>query len=152
MAITFQVSGVALAQKPMAVLDRRPAIASLLGEAPTALDGRQKDRGPLYSSPVRTPRRIEQVWESEAQLVSAFDTNALVQAAHDAFYQHQPLVLSPDAVWFCLAQGFAQHISLNAEALRHRFVRHEGKKKLVVERTDFILGQPNPWPEVFAAF
>src|SRR5262249_51891225 len=33
-----------------------------------------------------------------------------------------------------------------------RFVRHEGKKKLIVERPDFFLGQPNPWPEALAAF
>ncbi|WP_441290726.1 DUF4419 domain-containing protein [Sorangium sp. KYC3313] len=32
-------------------------------------------------------------------------------------------VLSPDAVWLCLAQGFAHHVALNAEALRGRFVR-----------------------------
>lgn len=152
MAITFQVSDVELAREPMPVLERRSAIASLLGEPPSPPVDDDEDRSVRGSSNMRTPRRIEQVWESEAQLVSATDTNALAQAAHDAFYMHQPLVLSPDAVWFCLAQGFAQHVSLHAEALRHRFVRHEGKKKLVVDRPDFLLGQPNPWPEAFAAF
>ena len=52
----------------------------------------------------------------------------LAQMAHDAFYEHRPMTLSPDAVWFTIAQGFATHVNLNAEALRHRFVRHEGKK------------------------
>ena len=53
----------------------------------------------------------------------------------------RPLVLTPDAVWFCLAQGFAQHVSLNAERLRDRFVRFSGRQKLVVERADFQLGR-----------
>ena len=49
-------------------------------------------------------------------------------------------------------QGVAHHIGQNTEALRGRIVAHEGKKKLVVDRPDFFLGQPNPWPEAFAAF
>jgi len=118
----------------MASLDRAEAIPSLLGCG----EGR--------------PRRLEAVWSSNRRLVSANDMHALAQAAHDAFYRHHPLVLSPDAVWHCLAQGFAHHVAQNAEALRARFVRHEGKVKLVVERSDFVLGRPNPWPEAFSAF
>jgi hypothetical protein len=131
----------------MRVLDRARAIPSLLG----AGDGApQRRRGPG-----RTPapgRRIEAISPSDARLVSATDANALAQAAHDAFFLHYPLVLSPDAVWFCLAQGFANHVALNADELRKRFVRHEGKAKIVIVRTDFVLGQPNPWPEAFAEF
>jgi len=84
--------------------------------------------------------------------VIANDAHPLAAAAHEAFYEHRPLVLSPDVLWFCLAQGLAHHINLNAERLRHRFVRHEGKKRLLVSRPDFVLGHPNPWPEAFAAF
>lgn len=150
MAVTFSVSDVALAAKPMAVVERASAIASLLGSPPggpsDAPDARSRS-----STTKRTPRRVE-CWESHLPVVSATDANALAQAAHDAFYMHQPLVLSPDAVWLTLAQGFAQHVGLNAEALRHRFVKHTGKKKLIVERPDFFLGQDNPWPEAFAAF
>ncbi len=31
-------------------------------------------------------------------------------------------------------------------------MEHAGKKKLIVQRPDFVLGQYNPWPEVFEAF
>jgi hypothetical protein len=97
--------------------------------------------------------RVEQLSTSDSSLVAADTHNALAKAAHDAFYEHRPLVLSPDAVWFCLAQGFAQHMSLNSELLRERFgIQHEGKKRLLIERPDFSLGQANPWPEAFAAF
>jgi hypothetical protein len=96
--------------------------------------------------------RVEQMWTSDARLVLCDNTHPLVQMAHKAFYEHRPIVLSPDAIWFCLAQGFAHHVNRNVERLRNRFVKHEGKVLLVVERPDFSLGQPNPWPDVFEAF
>jgi hypothetical protein len=129
MAITFAVHDVEPLARELPALDRGVAIPSLLGD-----------------------RAIEGCWRSDARLVAANDANALAQAAHDAFYEHRELVLSPDAVWFTLAQGLATHVALHAETLRPRFVRHEGQLKLKVERTDFVLGQSNPWPEVFSAF
>lgn len=128
MSRTFSVSQVERAARRRVRLDRTQALSSLV-------------RG-----------RVEQMSTSEARLVACTDVHPLVQMAHDAFYEHRPIVLSPDAIWFCLAQGFAQHVNLHAERLRKRFVRHEGKLKLVVDRPDFALGQPNPWPEAFAAF
>jgi hypothetical protein len=86
------------------------------------------------------------------RLVSCDTQHALAKAAQDAFYLHHPLTLRPDDVWFCIMQGLAHHIGQNTEALRGRIVAHEGKKKLLVTRLDFFLGQPNPWPEAFAAF
>jgi len=86
------------------------------------------------------------------RLVSCDTMHGFARAAHDAFYDHHPLVIRPDDIWFCITQGFATHVAQNQEALRSRLVSHEGKRKLGVERLDFILGQPNPWPEVFAAF
>ena len=97
-------------------------------------------------------RRVEAMALSDDRLVVCNDAHPFAQAAHDAFYKHLPLTISPDDVWFCLAQGFAHHVNANAEALRHRFVRHAGQIKLTVERPDFVLGRPNPWPEAFAAF
>jgi hypothetical protein len=95
---------------------------------------------------------IEALYHSDATLVACDNGNQLALAVHEAFFQHRPLVLTPDAVWLCIAGGFASHMSLHAEALRSRFVRHEGRITLVVERPDFVLGRPNPWPEAFAAF
>jgi uncharacterized protein DUF4419 len=125
---TFQVSEVKPETKPRDALDRGAAIAQLLSA------------------------KLEQVYASTASLVACTDISPLVQMAHDAFYEHRPIALSPDAIWFTIAQGFAAHVHANAERLRHRFVKHEGKVKLVVERPDFVLGQSNPWPEAFTAF
>ena len=97
-------------------------------------------------------KRVEQIYESAAPLVACDDVHPLVKVAHDAFYEHRPIAISPDDIWYCIAQGFATHVNLHAEALRKRFVQHAGKLKLVVNRPDFQIGQPNPWPEAFAAF
>jgi len=108
------------------------------------------DHEKVLSSALRGP--IEALWTPAAPLVSCSENHALLTAVHDAFYRHYPLRLSPDVIWLTLARGFALHVNLHAESLRHRFVRHAGQEKLVVERRDFLPGRANPWPEVFAAF
>jgi len=82
-----------------------------------------------------------------AELVDSLPVHPLVLAAHLAFAEHRPLVLTPDAVWLCIAQSLATHIELHAEALRPRLVRHTGKLNLDVRRDDFVPGDPNnDWP------
>jgi hypothetical protein len=97
-------------------------------------------------------KRVEALGYSSGELVSCDTTHAFVKAAHDAFYDHHPLTIRPDDIWFCIAQGFATHVGQNTELLRSRLVKHEGKKTLSVERPDFFLGQDNPWQEVFRQF
>ncbi|NUO51534.1 MAG: DUF4419 domain-containing protein [Polyangiaceae bacterium] len=116
---------------------------------------RGKLRPPLdvkasVTSLLRKP--VEAMAVGARRLVVCDTMHPFVKAAHDAFYEHHSLVIRPDDVWFCIAQGFAAHVRENTEELRSRFVRHEGKQKLTVERSDFFLGRDNPWPEVFAAF
>jgi hypothetical protein len=75
---------------------------------------------------------------SAARVVSNGDdpVHAFVWAVSLAFAEHRPLVLGPDEIWITIAQGFAQHVNNNAEALRGRLVEFEGKKKLVIETRD----------------
>jgi len=66
---------------------------------------------------------------------------------------HRPLCLSPDIIWLMICQGVANHINANAEALRSRFVSHEGKIQISVRRDDFVKGSPeNPWAEAIEEF
>lgn len=97
-------------------------------------------------------RPIEALWRPAQRLVACDDDHAFVRAAKDAFYGHNPLVISPDIFWLTLAKGFAIHVNLHAEELRKHFVRHEGKEKLSITRLDFFPGADNPWPEAFDAF
>ena len=107
-----------------------------------------------YVGELRTALRrpIEQHWLPRNPVVVCDNQHALLSALQHAFYDHLPLRLTPDAIWITLARGFSLHVNKNAEALRHRFVSHEGQKKLIVSRPDFLPGQDNPWPEVFEAF
>jgi hypothetical protein len=157
-SITFQVSKVDPPRQPVSSVARDAALPRLLGAGQRgkhrviALDGTESEVEHEPGAPSVPRRKLEAIYESSARLVAATDVSAVAQAAHDAFYGHYPLILSPDAVWFCLAQGFARHVNANAEALRSRFVRHQGKARITIERPDFLLGQANPWPEAFAAF
>lgn len=119
----------------------------------------KNERGPLMTAldveeSVRSllAKRLEAVHCDARRLVTCDTHHPLAEAAKLAFYRHHPLVIRPDDVWFCIAQGFAAHVNANTEALRERFVTHAGKARLLVQRDDFVLGQQNPWPEVFAAF
>ncbi len=72
--------------------------------------------------------------------------HGLVHAVYLAFSEHRPLVLTPDVIWIALAQGFAQHLNLHAEALRSRMVSHKGK--VTMEASAFELVTPEDWNEV----
>lgn len=128
MSITFPVSDVEVASARKQPLDREATLKKLLHQP------------------------VEALYEGTGRLVLCSDANALAEAVQLAFIEHRPLTLSPDSVWLCIARGFAEHVNQNSDALRRRLVRHEGQLTLVVERADFTLGQPNPWPEAFAAF
>lgn len=51
-----------------------------------------------------------------------------------AYVHHIPLILNPDHVWLVIVQGFAAHVKLNSEKLRDKFVKHDGKKTLEIEK------------------
>ncbi|KYF80231.1 hypothetical protein BE11_43925 [Sorangium cellulosum] len=105
------------------------------------------------SSTRRLHGRTVEAWGSNAQQFLPAEEHGLLNAVHRAYAHHYPLVLTPDAIWLCIAQGFAIHVNENAERLRGKFVRHEGREPLVVTRDDFVKGSPdNDWPCVFGEF
>ncbi len=99
--------------------------------------------------------QLEQCFKQGLLAFSHDDTFQVIQdkgihplplAVHAAFSDHRPLRLTPDIIWIAIAQGFAQHINNHAEALRSRFVRHQGKQQLVVECKG-IPNQSQHWVE-----
>jgi hypothetical protein len=126
MAITFAVSEVKRAREPLS----------------GTVDG-----------PVELLGCAVEAWGSSAGVVAPASQHALLEATGTAFARHYPLVLTPDAIWLAIAQGFAQHVNENAERLRQKFVRHQGRIEIVVRRDDFRKGSPtNAWPEAFHQF
>ncbi len=69
--------------------------------------------------------------------------NAMFDMLMKAYAEHRPVVLSPDDVWLCISQGFAQHVNKNAEALRDKLVFHEDKMTLKVDSLLQIGGGDN---------
>lgn len=94
-----------------------------------------------------------EAWGSSESDLHPCSRHGLLETVSRAFASHYPLILTPDAIWLAIAQGFAMHVKEHAEQLRGKFVRHEGKEKITIQRDDFVKGSPaNPWPEVFSAF
>jgi hypothetical protein len=92
-------------------------------------------------------RKVKRVWEPDGL------SNQLMQTIHTCYADHYPLTLSPDNVWIAIAQGFANHINQNAEALRDKFVNFSGKKEIIIYRNTFIKGDSNnDWQGCFPEF
>ncbi len=67
-------------------------------------------------------------------------SGSFLDTALQAFANHYPLIIRPDDLWILVSYAFAKHVDANAEALRSRFVSHQGKKRLLI-RVDLVPGQ-----------
>ena len=131
---SFPVHNVKTARRPLPAVEPDKLITDTLKVTPEA-----------FSKPPESLNLVD--------VRLTFRKNRLVGAVHTAYDQHYPLVLSPDMIWQCVAQGFAIHVNKNAEKLRHMFVEHEGKKTIAVRRDEFVKGSPdNDWEGVFGDF
>lgn len=94
--------------------------------------------------PVGAPRQRRETGHDSVSFV-----HPLIEAVHLAFSDHRPLILSPDAIWLVISQGFAHHLHEHAEELRGRLVRHSGREKLSIVVHDL---DATHWPGYVAAF
>jgi hypothetical protein len=122
--VTFAVSQVERGGERLPTTDTRGSIAALLDRA-LAIEACSP--GTFVVDPARGKWR----W------------HPFVAAADCAFNRHLPLVLSPDAIWLCIAQGIAA-------ATR---VPRPPRALLEIRRDDWMRGDPeNPWPSIFDDF
>jgi hypothetical protein len=155
---TFKVSEVVPVEQRLQAIDMAESIARLRSAQSSEGSVRRRSRAPAREQTEQpAPPKLEACASNHPLVaVPAFEHNAvhpLLAAVHTAFAEHYRLVLSPDDIWLCLAQAFARHVEANAEALRSRFVRHQGKVTLKIRRDDFRLGDPsNDWQACFAAW
>ncbi len=60
-------------------------------------------------------------------------SGSFIDTALRAFAHHYPLIIRPDDLWILFSYAFARHVNANAEALRSRFVAHQGKTHLLID-------------------
>jgi hypothetical protein len=74
------------------------------------------------------PKFIYHTKIEESHMLLKTDLHPLIMAVKTAFYDHLPLVLTPDVIWYCISNAVAIFINQNAEIMRKVFVNHEKKK------------------------
>jgi hypothetical protein len=127
--ITFKVNDVELAKRPMTTGTSLKEVAEEL------------IKSPIEGFPVL-----------DKEIIPINFKHPFIGTVGLSFGLHYPLVLSPDMIWLLIVQGFAVHITKNAEKMREHFVSHEGKKTLTVFANSFIKGQNNAWETIFPQF
>ena len=73
-------------------------------------------------------------------LGASFTNDYLVDGGDNAFFsmvclayaQHRPIVISPDALWIVICNGFSQYVNRDPEKYRDLLVSHQGKETLVI--------------------
>eukprot|EP01083_Nonionella_stella_P004853 14184_1 len=100
------------------------------------------------------PNKLEASFDAKCQVIeSPNDLHAFIVAIEIAYFMHYPLKLSPSQIWLLILQSIGFHVDANAEKLREKFVKHEGKKDLIVLRPNFIKGDKNnDWSGVIREF
>ena len=88
---------------------------------------------------------------SEKNIVGCY-IPGFMAAIHTAYACHYALKVSVSDFILLIGQGLSKHIEQNAEKLRHHFVNHEGKEKIVIRRDQFVRGELNDWSTVFGEF
>lgn len=83
-------------------------------------------------------------------LVKHLSGHPLLEAVHLAYSQHRPLILSPDHLWLTITRGVADHMALEGERLRSRFVKHQGQAKLTVSTMQTL--RETDWPAAFQSW
>lgn len=78
--------------------------------------------------------------------------NAFIETLHTAYYEHRPLVFSPDMIWLLICQGFSIHINQNSKKFQNQISKHTSKKKITILKQEFEKGKDNDWSSVFNQF
>ena len=67
--------------------------------------------------------------------------HGFIRAAEIAWKSHFPLKIDPIHIWLLILQAVAMHVDKHSQLLRNKWVNFDGRKKLVVNRDDFVKGK-----------
>merc|ERR1719145_273380 len=98
-------------------------------------------------------RKLEASSDSSLNVVDSRELSSFIDASLEAWAKHYPIRFRPEHIWLLILQAVALHVEKNAEKLRKKYVNHEGKMELKVQRDDFVLGSDNnDWEGVIEEF
>jgi len=106
----------------------------------------------LDQSEIRGENQRVVAWGIGDGEYALYGQNPFFKGMIDAFADHRPVVLTPDAIWFLICQGFAHWVNDNPEQLRDLFVDHEGKIDLVVQSGKELLSGDVDWEAIVDGF
>ena len=84
-----------------------------------------------------SPSMYYSQYEHTTKLVKEKTHNNLINTFLSAYNSHIPLRIRPDDIQLAIQMVIATCINNNAEEMRHLFVAHEGKMKLIAENNVF---------------
>lgn len=78
--------------------------------------------------------KIKELLQSSFRSSSSFnpDENGFVNTVVHAYNRHHHLIIRPDDIWVAILAQLNFYVNANAEALRSKFVAHEGKKEIEI--------------------
>ena len=76
----------------------------------------------------------------------------LFEMLRTAYADHRPVVLSPDAIWLVISQGFSRYVNAHAEEMRPLLVSHEGKHDLSIVSQKDLLTEDVDWAALMKNF
>ena len=106
----------------------------------------------LNQSEIRGEDQRVVAWGIGGERYALYGKNPFFKGMIDAFADHRPVVLTPDAIWFLISQGFAHWVNDNPEELRDLFVDHEGKIDLIVQSNKELLSEKVDWEAIVNGF
>ncbi len=141
---TFEVCEVEIAEALLPERNYQEVVNALMVEDRSVMSEEDRYKQDLKRELLAFPQRGE-------TLITSYN-HPFAEAIQIAYAQHRPLTFSPDMVWMLICQGFAKHVDLNSEELRHHFVKHEGKKNIRVERKYYMASSVGYWENILAEF
>ena len=63
--------------------------------------------------------------------IKSFKNHKVLLGYLNAYFNHCPIILSPNVIWQLILNNFSEYVNINSEKLRKKFVNFEGKKTLI---------------------
>lgn len=99
--------------------------------------------------------RVSNTWFAGKQICDSLvpaRMNGWMQAVHTAYSEHLPLVISPDAVWLLICQGFSLHINEHFDKYRDRLLNFKGKEEIMVRIDSLAIAPDIAWEQLIDSF